>query len=336
MKRHLLVLTALLAAACSHTGEPRTPVADLAPGSAPAATVRPVPLFKDAPGTYRIGSLEWRGGLEISHDDARFGGLSAIIVSGDGSRLLSISDSAWWVTSRLGWAENGHLTGFDTVTISTMRDENGEHLEGNRNDSEGLAALGDGRYAVSFEREHRIWAYDIGTEWDQADAARPVPVTGPAPADPVEENGGMEALASLGDGGLLTGFEYPLGDNADYNIWHRAGQDWQATAMAALPEYGLTGMTVIEDQVYALERFYSPAVGNRIRIIRFAEADLGQDAVIEPEILAELGPENSIDNFEGITAFRRGEELILLIVSDDNYRVHGPQRTLLMAFAVAG
>lgn len=336
MKRRLLVLTALLAAACSHAGAPRAPVAGLAPATDPALSVSAVPLFTDTPGRFRTGALEWRGGLEISHDDERFGGLSAMIVSGDGARLLAVSDSAWWVTSELGWAENGHLTSFDSVTIATMRDENGNHLEGVRGDSEGLAALGDGRYAVSFEREHRIWAYDIGTEWDRADAARPVPVTGPLPADPVQENGGMEALAGLGDGGLLTGFEYPLGGSTDYNIWHRTGQDWQSTSMEALPEYGLTGMTVIEGQVYALERYYSPAVGNRIRIIRFAEADLGRDAVIEPEVLAELGPENSIDNFEGITAFRRGEELILLIVSDDNYRVHGPQRTLLMAFAVAG
>ncbi|WP_417498258.1 esterase-like activity of phytase family protein [Maricaulis sp.] len=334
MKHPLLVLTALLAAACSHAGDPSAPVAGLAPGADPALTVRAVPLFTETPGRFRTGALEWRGGLEIAHEDERFGGLSAMIVSEDGARLLAVSDSAWWVTGRLDWAENGHLTGFDTLSIATMRDENGDHLEGVRGDSEGLAALGDGRYAVSFEREHRIWAYDIGPGWDQADAARPVPVTGPVPTAPVQNNGGMEALADLGDGGLLTGFEYPLGDGTDYDIWHNTGQDWQATAMAALPEYGLTGMTVIDGQVYALERFYSPADGNRIRIIRFAEADLGRDAVIEPDVLAELGPENSVDNFEGITAFRRGEELILLIVSDDNYQAYGPQRTLLMAFSV--
>ncbi len=327
MTRSLLLLAALLASACS--GPAASP-----PTLPNTATVQAIPLFPHAPQTHRLGLLDWRGGLHISAADERFGGLSGLDVSADGMRLLAVSDSAWWVTATLRWSDEGELAGVDDLLISPLLDSAGTPLEGLAADSEGLAALGGGRYAVSFEREHRIWCYDIGEDWSRTALALPVAMETPPTAIPIPHNGGMEALALLDDGSLLVGIEWPFSTDTLYDLWQQQEGSWRQRTTSAATEHGLTGMTVIDGQVYALERYWTPDVGNRVRIIRFAQTALGPDRNIEPELLAEFDTAASIDNFEGIAAFHRDGETILLIVSDDNYSA--TQRTLLMAFAVAG
>lgn len=328
MTRLVLLLAASLATACS---QPATPPS-AAPGSVPS--VEAVSLFPATPQAHRLGLLDWRGGLHISDSDERFGGLSALEVSADGTRLLAVSDSAWWVTTHLRWSAEGELAGIGNLVISPLRDEAGNHLEDDAGDSEGLAALGGGRYAVSFERDHRVWSYDLGEDWSGTDQALPIPMETPPTAMPIPHNGGMEALTLLDDGSLLVGIEWPFSTDTLYDLWRETAGVWQTSTMRAATEHGLTGMTVIDGQVYALERYWTPAVGSRVRIIRFAQSALDTDQTIEPELLGELGASTSVDNFEGITAFHRDGETILLIVSDDNYSP--TQRTLLLAFAVTG
>lgn len=323
MTRYALLLAVLLATACSQPA---------GPGS--TLTVQAVALFPDSPETHQFGLLDWRGGVHISDSDERFGGLSALEVSVDGTRLLAMSDSAWWVTTDLRWSDHGALTGVDNLVIAPLLDEAGNHLEDEAGDSEGLAALGGGRYAVSFEREHRIWCYNLGEDWNRIGRARPNLRSLPPTDIPITHNGGMEALTLLDDGSLLVGIEWPFSTDTLYDLWRQTADNWQRSNMSAATEHGLTGMTVIDGHVYALERYWTPAVGNRVRIIRFAQTALDSDQSIEPELMAEFDASNTVDNFEGITAFHRDGETILLIVSDDNYNPQ--QRTLLMAFAVTG
>ena len=328
MTRRLLLPVALFATACSGPVAPPPAVLDSTP------IVRTISLFPDSPQTHRLGQLDWRGGLEISSADVRFGGLSALEASADGTRLLAVSDSGWWVTTGLQWSDDRELAGIDNLSISPLLDRTGAQLEGDASDSEGLAALGGGRYAVSFEREHRVRSYDIGEDWSRTGQAHAVPMDVPPTMAPIPHNGGMEALALLDDGSLLVGIEWPFSTDTLYDVWRLRSGDWQLSNMNAALEHGLTGMTVIDGHVYALERYWTPAVGSRVRIIRFAQSAFDSDQIIEPELLAELGAVTAVDNFEGITAFHRDGETILLIVSDDNYSA--TQRTLLMAFAVTG
>ncbi|WP_417495605.1 esterase-like activity of phytase family protein [Maricaulis sp.] len=323
MTRYTLLLAVLLTASCSQPG----PVAG-------GPTTQAVALFPDSPETLQLGALQWRGGINISDDDARFGGLSALETSAGGARLLAVSDSAWWVTTDLIWSEAGELSGVDNLVIAPLLGREGNHLEGEAGDSEGIAALGDGHYAVSFERQARIWSYDLGENWERIDRARPSLRDLPPTELPITHNGGMEALTLLDDGSLLVGIEWPFSADTAYDIWRQTGEQWALSSLAAVTEYGLTGMTMIDGQVYALQRYWTPAVGSQLRIVRFDQGALDSDETIEPELLAEFGAANSVDNFEGITAFHRDGETILLIVSDDNYNPQ--QRTLLMAFAVTG
>jgi hypothetical protein len=328
MTRLAVLALALLACACSDPVQ--TPLAD----EGTPVTAHSVSLFPDTPEVVRLGVLDWRGGVELTADDERFGGLSALEVSEDGMRLLAVSDSAWWVRTHLLWSDAGELTGLSDLVIAPLRDASGAHLIDRAGDSEGLADLGGGRYAVSFERDHRIWCYDIGEDWSRMNRARPNPMETPPTALPIPNNGGMEALTLLGDGSLLVGLEWPFSTDTLYDLWQQREGGWRQMTMSAATEHGLTGMTVIDGQVYALERYWTPAVGSRVRVIRFAESALDSDQAIEPELLAEFDAANTVDNYEGITAFHRDGETILLIVSDDNFSQD--QRTLLLAFAVTG
>ena len=57
-------------------------LADAAQAEPVAVTAVAKPLDPDAPGETRFGRLEWRGTLELSSQDPRFGGLLAKVRAG--------------------------------------------------------------------------------------------------------------------------------------------------------------------------------------------------------------------------------------------------------------
>ena len=148
-----------------------------------------------------IGMLRYRGGLALSDRDPDFGGLSGIEISADGLRFVAISDKGAVVAGILDYDDAGDLTGARDISVMPLLDIDGTRVKGNRRDSEGLALLPDGRWAVSFERWHRVELY----------APNPAgPVTPPLPKLPrppgvqsAEGNSGLEALTALPDGRLL-------------------------------------------------------------------------------------------------------------------------------------
>ncbi|MEA1942367.1 MAG: esterase-like activity of phytase family protein [Pseudomonadota bacterium] len=297
-----------------------------------AVEVTPVPLNPDASEDTRTGRLDYRGGIAIASDDERFGGLSALELSSDGTRLLALSDSAWWITGSLDWSDEGNrLTGFSGLQIAPVRDAGGAHFEGRSGDSEGLAPLGNGRYAISFEREHRMLAYDLGTDWSRVGEARPEPLHGPEELAGLPDNRGAESLARTATGTLLMGIEYPTDITLAHHLWVGDGTGWRRLALNARPSFGLTGMAAHDGTIYALERFYSRAVGNRAGIIAFPVPG-PDDTAIAPVTIGRIDPPMTVDNFEGIAVIERGGETLILILSDDNFSRR--QRTLLMAFAV--
>ena len=297
-----------------------------------AVEVAPVPLDTSPAGETRTGRLDYRGGIAIASDDERFGGLSALELSEDGTRMLALSDSAWWITGTLEWAEeDNRLTGFSGLEIAPVRDIDGRHFEGRAGDSEGLTPLGDGRYAVSFERRHRMLAYDLGVDWSRVGEARPEPMEMPETLGDLPDNRGAEALARDAGGTLLMGIEYPTDITLAHHLWVEDGTGWRRLALNARPSFGLTGMAEHDGTVYALERFYSRAVGNRAGIVAFPVPG-PDDTAIAPVTMGRIDPPMTLDNFEGIAVIERGGETLVLIVSDDNFSDR--QRTLLMAFAV--
>jgi hypothetical protein len=321
MRATMLALCAL-AAACTPTnaGGP------IDQWKAVSVTVVPV----DA-GVESVGRLAYRGGLELRTDDPTFRGLSGIEVL-DNNRIVAVSDEADWIEAQLVLDERGYLTGFADARSAWMRDERGRPITDKREgDSEGLAQLADGRFAVSFERAHVIRIYDLNRDGPFGSA-----VMGPR-LDGVRRlpaNAGLEALATFDDA-LLAGAEG--GDEPTTPLW-LAPIDARAPVASrfAYPLSGgfsLTAMDRLPDGSFvAIERFYAPVIGPRARITRFA-APSGEGGMVEPEVLALLEPAFPTDNFEGVSAVRGPDGATrIYIVSDNNGSAQ--QRTLLLAFDI--
>jgi hypothetical protein len=322
MSRLFCALTALCLTACFNSGALET------------TETTAVPLFHADLTRDELGMLAYRGGIEVTHPDHRFGGWSALEIGEDGTSVLAVSDSAYWMSASLSWSSNGQLSDLSEIEIAPMLGGDGRALTGNDADSEAIAHLGEGRYAVSFEHHHRINAYQLGNDWTGIQTARGEPLPIPPGASDFPNNGGLEGLASLPGGRVLAAIEYPLGDDESRLLWLQDGSAWQPVRLRASPDYGLTSMTHHGGYIYALERYWRPGDGNRIRIVRFPDAALASNAIIEPELLGALGAENTVDNFEGIAVLERAGETLVVIISDDNYNTSRGQRTLLLAFAI--
>jgi hypothetical protein len=325
-RRALFALFALgLAAACSETE------------TEPALTAETVVLFPDDPGRTRLGALRYTGGVALESSDDRFGGWSAVEISEEGARLLTLSDRANWMTARLVYAEDGALVGLSEMTIAPLLDAEGRALDGDAVDAEGLAPLGGGRYAVSFERQHRIEAFDLGDDWSGIGAARGETLPAPPGADRLRNNAGMEALARSGEI-LWAGVEYPLVEGQPHTLWRFDLSDPdappQARSLSLTPGFGLTALASDgEGGLYIVERFWARNIGNRIRIGQLSAEDLNEGAQpAQPTLLAEITPDMTVDNIEAIAVIEIAGETRLFLMSDDNF--NAAQRTLLLSFVI--
>ncbi len=285
-------------------------------------------LHPDKPGLERVGALRSRGVLELSSGDARFGGLSGLLVSADGRRLEAVSDQGHWITARLRYDDRGHLSALEQARIAPLPGANGRALAVKADqDAESLAVAGEALY-VSFEHRHRIWRY--------ARAASRAPVRPVAlPAVPglaaLTANDGLEAIEALPGGRLLAiasksdgGARYPaflLDKGAWQRLWYPRTAPYEPTGASLLPDGDLL----------VVERRFSLLGGLGIRLVRLAGESLAPGALLQGEALAELTPPLTVDNMEGI-ATRRGAagETLVYLISDDNF--NPLQRSLLLLF----
>jgi hypothetical protein len=299
-----------------------------------ALTARPIDLDPEHPGQRRVGALIFRGGLELRSKDWAFGGWSGLWVGPEG-RFLAITDRGLWLSARIrsdpATAAPKALT---QVELGFIRDAAGVHpVRSKDRDTEGLARLDDGRFAVSFERSQSIRVYDLDRLGPAGAAIRAPALIG---ADRLLPNVGIESTASMGDGRLLAASERGEG-GASYSIFWLLDPNARApappVARLALPfGFGLSDLDRLPDGDFvALERFYAPVVGVRIRLARLYAASLAGGGPVRETELAVLAPPLRIDNFEGVAAIPlRGGGARLFLISDDNYSP--TQRTLFYVF----
>ena len=288
-------------------------------------------------GAESVGQLRFRGGLHLQGSpDDHFGGLSGLEVLEDG-RLIAITDDGRWLEAQLMLDESGALTGLTEARVALMRDEDGQPFENKAaGDSEGLAQLPDGRFAVSFEQRPRILIYDLNRDGPFG-AAQPGPQL--AETSRLRRNVGLEALAVTANGALLAGAE---------GLNRRRTPLWVAPLDASQPAppridypltdgFALTSLDHLPDGGFvAIERFFAPIIGARARITRFAEdaPEAEGEMLRGVDVLAEISAPLAVDNFEGVAAVRAPDGGVrIYIVSDDNFSAR--QRSLLLAFDVA-
>lgn len=285
-----------------------------------------------APGeAQEFGPLRFAGGLVLDSKDAVFGGFSGLEIDAQGG-LIAISDQGLWLRGQLQTDARGWLTGLSSPQLARMTDPSGRQMLYKKGaDAEGLAALGDGRFAVSFEHNHRVWIYDLAAGPAQAAVRGGSTIWNSWFLEP---NEGLEALAAYGDG-LLAGAERsPQGGEAWWWKLPLKGDDAPRPGIAPLsPGFALVGLDQLPPtfggDYIALERFYTPVTSVRIRLRRVSAAGLAAGR-FEGPIIAELTSPLPLDNFEGISAAATEKGVRLYLISDDNFRQD--QRTLLYAF----
>jgi len=294
--------------------------------------LRPVLLDPADPGRTRLGALEFRGGLELSDDQAPdFGGLSALALLDQGRQLVALSDRGRVITAHLGYDARGWLVSAGELQIAPLLDVDGQPVQGRRSDAESLAALPDGSWVVGFERRHRLMRYPPGL--GRADA-RPLELAPPPGLEQAPANGGIEALTVLPDGRLLALEEGADDGSTDHRAWLGGGRfGWSRASYRTLPHFRPTDAAALADgTVLVLERRFSWLGGFATRLLAVPAGAWERPGPVSGSELARIEPPLTEDNFEGLAA-RPGApgEILITLVSDDNFNLL--QRTLLLQFS---
>jgi hypothetical protein len=303
--------------------------------------VAPVPLEPTDPSREAVGPLRYAGGLWLSSDDPRFGGISDLRVSPDGLRLWAVSDCGRGFTARLSYDAGGRLQGLADARLHDLAGPTGEALRLGENDSESLAIDGD-RIEVGFEGKDRIWSYALEPPF----SGPAQPVLTPAGLRACGPNGGIEAMTRLPGNRRLLACEDLRAAAAEVPAWVGAGSSWSersyplhfAGGWAAEPFRPTAAAPLPGGDVLVLERRFPPLGA---RIVRLTATDLAGTGALHPREIARLEAPLTIDNFEGIASREdaAGHTLVYLSSDDNNCaksvggtRGTGLQRTLLMMF----
>ncbi|MGZ8996430.1 MAG: esterase-like activity of phytase family protein [Rhodospirillales bacterium] len=285
-------------------------------------TARPVPLNSQDESIRSVGKLRYRGGLALSAAEPHFGGLSGLIVSPDGATFDAISDMGYRLSGTLGYDSSGDLASIGKVRMGPLLAPDGTPTVGKlRGDAESIAPDNRGGYFIGFEQDHRLWRYPSLT-------VRPSQVEAPGELAKAPANGGLEALARLGDGRTLALTEQ-LAVRGGTRGWLGRPGYWKPLTLAADGGFAATAAATLPDgDVLVLQRRFPP-VG--ARVVRIDAAAIRPGATLEGEELARLEGTDTVDNMEGIDA-RKGAngETLLYLLSDDNFSPL--QQTLLMMF----
>jgi hypothetical protein len=286
-----------------------------------------------------FGPLEWRGGLYLTSEDVRFGGLSSLEMSNDGAKLLAISDAGFWIRADVSY-ENGELAGLASPEIASIIGSDGKPLIGKFvSDAEALAGWTPGnleQVLVAFESKVRAGTFDLAS---QGLAARMKPLKLPDAIGDGPYNSEIESIGRFSSGPLKGSIvavsELNLDEAGDIRAWIFGGKRKFDFTIKRYGDYAVTDLAILPDgNVIILERSFEGLLpGMALRLIR--TADIAPDGVVAPEFLFEArAPIHAIDNMEGIAVSQSPEgETRLTLVSDDNFN-HHLQRTLVLQFAL--
>ncbi|WP_162619435.1 esterase-like activity of phytase family protein [Salinicola peritrichatus] len=290
-------------------------------------TLAPADLLSSTP------EVDWCGTLALPakwQDGTPVGGLSDLGWDADESMLFLISDRGWLHRARLTFSGSGELRDYVPLDTYPLRGEDGAILASASSDAEALTLenAADGEHGNT----QLVIGFEGDARWQRflpSGIASEAPHRPPALAD-VDHNGGLEALTELPGRGLIGGIEAPPAGWPDKitRLFTLDGQHEWRYPLADDANSALTALEVLDGDLLALERAYTPPASIVIRLRRAHLADDGSVSVSE---LARLSNSDgwSVDNFEGLT---RIDEHRYLMVSDDNFSLM--QRTLLSCFEV--
>lgn len=333
IRRLALLAAAQLILAAPGPIDPRSP---RPPEDQPIA-INAAPIAAPAKDT-ALGPLRLLSALHLTSKDMRFGGWSGMQFAPNGDVLL-LSDRALLMRGRFAASANGGIAGIENARIGLLRDPKGEPPLTDDADSEGIARLRDGRYALSFELNPRLAFYDF-----DKDGAGAPPQDAPRllGLEKLSRNQQLEAMTILPDGALFIGSERGDGGNDEALLWRvplsaQRQTDTQIAPFARfkLPEgYSLTELAAAPNgDVYALLRLYAPLVRPKAQIRKLVFSEANGQTLVTTQLIAQLAAPFPIDNYEAmILQPRENGAPLLYVLSDDNYR--DAQKTILLTFEI--
>ncbi len=289
-----------------------------------ALSVKVVPLNVDVGARVvgPVGALVYRGGVELTSEDSRFGGLSGLLVGQDGKRMLAISDKGWWLQGDLIYNQRGDLLGVQGAAILPMRS-----LEPRSKftlDAEAVVQTGKGGLIVAYERQHRLWSYkDV---W-----SGPKPISMGEVLSDLPLNSGIEALVLMAPGELLAITETGTAES-NFTALYRTQS---GISRIQYPYHSYfrpsDAVRLASNSLLVLERGYNREVGVGARLVLVQLRTPNGSFEITGDVVVDLGWPIPLDNFEGLAIVSRpSAPTYIYLLSDDNYS--RAQRTLLMMF----
>jgi hypothetical protein len=264
-----------------------------------------------------LSSYSWNGSASA------FGGFSSIHVNDLGNTFLATSDRGFFLSGQIV-RDGDKITGITGQSLTPIQDTNGHPLSNDQVDSEGIAVHPDGRIFVSFESNHRVWAYR-----NTFSAAKRLPKH--TDFKSLQNNSSLEALAIDYRGRLYTIPERSGVIDKPFPVYRYNGKAWDKRLR--IPRSG--GFLVVgadfgpDKKFYLLERDSKFPLGFISRVRRFT---LTPSSFQNEEILIEttLGQH---DNLEGISVWQDDQNRIrITLISDDNFKFF--QRTELVEYVM--
>lgn len=245
--------------------------------------------------------------------DDRFGGLSGLDMSDDGSSFTAIGDRGVFVTGHIQRGSDGQITDIINTKIHPLRGPNSP-------DSEGIAVGAGGTVFVSVEATHRVYAFDDVT-------ARPRELPRHADFQNMQANSSLEALAIDADGALYTMPERSGRATRPFPVYRFKDGAWDIPF--TLPRRGnflIAGADIGPDgRLYVLERHFT-GLGFQSRVRRFDLSGGSEKTLLETR-------NGTHDNLEGISVWSSPNGLRMTLISDDNFKFF--QRTELVEYAIS-
>jgi hypothetical protein len=285
------------------------------------------PMPAEEAGRFAAPGIAYRGGVALGFPGIEFGGLSALAVLDGGARALALSDAGKWFELALVYDGAGNLADARLVRHGPVLDSAGTPPSSKRlADTEALALLPDGGFAVAYEQRHRILRFPPS---DPPFARPPVafaslPGIARAPA-----NGGIEALTALADGRFLALAERLsapaalAGDRPGRwgQGWIGDGKTWGSFAYAIESGFAPSDATLLPDgEILVLERVQLALVGFAFRLVRLAPNELAAGRAVAGREVARVSLPLVGDNFEGLAARRTDDgRTFVYLVSDNNF-----------------
>lgn len=297
---------------------------------------KPIEAFDPRePSRRDFGSLQFRGGLELSSSHKQFGGLSAIRVSANGANFLAVTDKAYWLRGRIVYRGDSP-SGIADAEIAPMLYSDGRPITARGwYDTEAFAEDGGFTY-VAIERVHRMLRFDTGK---RGLLARGSLVAVPPEMAKLPSNKGIECLIAAPKGSPMAGAliaisERGLDEEKNISGFLIGGPKPGRFAVKLSDDFDVVDCALTPNaEVLILERHFSWRRGVAMRIRRVSLSDIVPGALLEGSILISADMGFQIDNMEGLSVHRAANgEVVLTLVSDDNFSII--QRTVLLQFTM--